>query len=289
MLNAAVDQTDAAWLSARIALSALGEARFDPATAVERPAETVRALIFDREDASSVVASLALARENARQVRDQITTETWERLNLLYLRVTSRGAQAAYEQAPVPFLHEIIADLHLFKGASDATMSHGEGWRFLLTGVYLERAQLIARLLDVCFGDAAGGYLLNDHFAQLNVLRMACAMEPYLRVYTAELQPRLLMQFLLFDEEFPRSIRFCAAQVHAHLTRLSRQAGGGGGPSPERLAGRLSGRLEFADFDEVAQAGASAYLATIVQECARIHEAVYEAFVAYPLELRLPA
>lgn len=290
MLNAAVDRTNSAWLSARIALSALGEDRFDPAAAVERPSETVRALIFDRDDSSSVFTSLARARENGRQVRDQITTETWERLNLLYLRLTAPGAQAAYEQAPTPFLHEVIADLHLFKGAADATMSHGEGWRFLLTGVYLERAQLIARLLDVCFGDAAGGYLLNDHFAQLSVLRMACAMEPYLRVYTAELQPRLLMQFLLFDEEFPRSIRFCAAQVQAHLTRLSRaNAAFDGAPSPERLAGRLSARLQFADFDEVAQAGASAYLATIVQECARIHETVYEAFVAYPLELRLPA
>lgn len=290
MLNAAVDRTDSAWLAARTALSALGEERFDPAAAVERPAETVRALVFDRDDAASVFTSLARARENARQVRDQITTETWERLNLLYLRVTGPGAQATYDQAPTPFLHEIIADLHLFKGAADATMSHGEGWRFLLTGVYLERAQLIARLLDVCFGDAAGGYLLNDHFAQLSVLRMACAMEPYLRVYTAELQPRLLMQFLLFDEEFPRSIRFCAAQVQAHLTRLSRaNAAFDGAPSPERLAGRLSARLQFADFDEVAQAGASAYLATIVQECARIHETVYEAFVAYPLELRLPA
>jgi uncharacterized alpha-E superfamily protein len=290
MLNAAVDRTDSAWLAARTALSALGEQRFDPAAAVERPNETVRALIFDREDAASVVTSLARARENARQVRDQITTETWERLNLLYLRVTGPGAQAAYEQAPTTYLHEIIADLHLFKGAADATMSHGEGWRFLLTGVYLERAQLIARLLDVCFGDAAGGYLLNDHFAQLSVLRMACAMEPYLRVYTAELQPRLLMQFLLFDEEFPRSIRFCAAQVQTHLTRLSRaNVALDGAPSPDRLAGRLSARLQFADFDEVAQVGASAYLATIVQECARIHETVYEAFVAYPLELRLPA
>jgi uncharacterized alpha-E superfamily protein len=290
MLNAAVDRTDSAWLAARTALSALGEQRFDPAAAVERPSETVRALIFDRDDAASVFTSLARARENARQVRDQITTETWERLNLLYLRVTGPSAQATYAQAPTPFLHEIIADLHLFKGAADATMSHGEGWRFLLTGVYLERAQLIARLLDVCFGDAAGGYLLNDHFAQLSVLRMACAMEPYLRVYTAELQPRLLMQFLLFDEEFPRSIRFCAAQVQSHLTRLSRANDAfDGGPSPERLAGRLSARLQFADFDEVAQVGASAYLATIVQECARIHETVYEAFVAYPLELRLPA
>jgi len=70
---------------------------------------------------------------------------------------------------------------------------------------------------------------------------------------------------------------------------LSRLTDAGGGPSPDRLAGRLAARLEFADFDEVAQAGASAYLGAIVQDCAGIHEAVYEAFVAYPLEHRLPA
>ena len=289
MLNVAVDRTDSARQAAHIALSAVGEDGADPQAAADRPVEAVRALVFDRANGASVVSSLARARENARQVRDQITTETWERLNLLYLRVTSLDAETAFDQGPVSFLQEIIADLHLFKGASDATMSHGEGWRFLLTGVYLERAQLIARLLDVCFGDAAGGYLLNDHFAQLSVLRMACALEPYLRVYTAEMQPRLLMQFLLFDEEFPRSIRFCAARVQEHLIRASRNAEALYAPSPERLAGRLAARLDFAEFDEVAQVGASAYLATIVQECARIHEAVYGAFVAYPLELRLPA
>jgi uncharacterized alpha-E superfamily protein len=289
MLNAAVDRTDSARQAARIAISALGDDDVDMHAVIERPTEMVKALVFDRENNSSVVTSLARARENARQVRDQVTTESWERLNLLYLRVTGPYAEAAFDQGPNVFLHDIIADLHLFKGASDATMSHGEGWRFLLTGVYLERAQLIARLLDVCFGDAAGGYLLNDHFAQLSVLRMACALEPYLRVYTAELQPRLLMQFLLFDEEFPRSIRFCTARVQEHLIRASRYIEMSEGVTPERIAGRLSARLEFAEFDEVAQMGASAYLATIVQECARIHEAIYEAFVAYPLEDRLPA
>jgi uncharacterized alpha-E superfamily protein len=289
MLNAAVDHTDSARQAAHIALSAVGEDQSDPDIVMDRPADAVRRLVFDREHVSSVVSAIARARENARQVRDQVTTEMWERLNLLYLRVTGPHAEAAYDHAPVAFLHEIIADLHLFKGAADSTMSHGEGWRFLLTGVYLERAQLIARLLDVCFGDAAGGFLLNDHFAQLSVLRMACALEPYLRVYTAEMQPRLLMQFLLFDEEFPRSIRFCAAQVQSHLTRLIRSAEVADGPNPDRIAGRLAARLNFAEFEEVAQAGASAYLATIVHECARIHEAVYEAFVAYPLERRLPA
>jgi uncharacterized alpha-E superfamily protein len=289
MLASVVDQTDSARQAARIVLSAMGEENPDADAALRHPIGAVQAIMFAREESASIVSSLAKARENARQVRDQITTETWERLNLLYLRVTSAQAEAAFSQNPSSYLVEIIADLHLFKGAADATMSHGEGWRFLLLGVYLERAQLIARLLDVCFGDAAGGYLLEDHFALLSVLRMACALEPYLRVYGAEIEQKHMVGFMLLDHEFPRSIRFSAARIQEHLTGMSRYTETFDGPSPERLAGRLSARLEFADFAEFSEIGASAYLASVVAECARIHEAIYETFVAYPLEQRLPA
>ncbi|HUO23612.1 MAG TPA: alpha-E domain-containing protein [Caulobacteraceae bacterium] len=289
MLSTVVDQTDSARQAASIVLRAMGEDEVDPDAALSYPIGAVRNITLDREEPGSILSSLAAARENARQVRDQITTETWERLNLLYLRITAPDAESWFLQNPTGYLSEIIADLHLFKGAADATMSHGEGWRFLALGVYLERAQLIARLLDVCFGDAAGGYLLNEHFAQLSVLRMACALEPYLRVYGAEIEQRHMINFMLFDSDYPRSIRFCSARIEEHLTALSGRIEPLEGPKPERLAGRLAARVEFADYDEIAEHGARAYLANVVAECARIHEAIYETFVAYPLEERLPA
>src|SRR5581483_11051402 len=117
--------------------------------------------------------------------------------------------------------------------------------------------------LDVCFGDAESLERLSDHLAQMSVLRMACALEPYLRVYTAEIQPRHLLEFLLFDEEFPRSIRFSTKRMEEHLARLAQHAEPGG-RGPERLAARLSGRLEFADMDETL--GAGALLGVVVQE-----------------------
>jgi uncharacterized alpha-E superfamily protein len=285
MLNATLDQNDAAVQVARVALAAVG----DPENHLADRAhlEAVQAMIFDRDDNGSVVTSLARARENARQVRDQITTETWERLNMLYLRVTDTYAETNFSQASSSFLHDIVADLHLFKGAADATMSHGEGWGFLMLGVYLERAQLIARLLDACFGDKVDRNRLSDHLAQMAVLRMACALEPYLRAYTADIQPRYLLEFLLFDQEFPRSIRFATARIEEHLTKLARHAEASGRAGPERLAGRLSARLEFADMDEAQ--GPSAILGVVADECSRIHLAIYETFVAYPLEQRLPA
>jgi uncharacterized alpha-E superfamily protein len=282
MLTATLDQNDAAVAVAQLALASIGGPDVEAA-----PYDAVHSLVFERENLGSVVTSLARARENARQVRDQITTETWERLNMLYLRVTDPRAEEAFTNGSSVFLHEIIADLHLFKGAADATMSHGEGWRFQLLGVHLERAQLIARLLEVCFGDRAGEKTLSDHRTQISVLRMACAMEPYLRLYTAEIQPQRMLEFLLFDEDFPRSIRFSTNRIEEHLTSLARRDQYYEGAEPDRLAARLSARLKFADMDETL--GAGAILGTVVSECSRIHHAIYETFVAYPLEERLPA
>jgi uncharacterized alpha-E superfamily protein len=286
LLTATLDQNDAAIAVARVAMAAVGEGEQAPEGGGPS-LDAVHRLVFDREDGGSVVTSLARARENARQVRDQITTETWERLNLLFLRVTGGRAEQDFAQGSSTFLHGIIADLHLFKGAVDATMSHGEGWRFLLLGCYLERAQLIARLLDACFGDKVEDDHLSDHLAQMAVLRMACALEPYLRVYTSEIEPRYLLEFLLFDEDFPRSIRFSTSRIEEHLNSLARHADSAGRSGPERLAGRLSARLEFADMDE--SAGPGAILGLVAAECSRIHLAIYETFVAYPLEQRLPA
>src|SRR5690606_3191408 len=200
MLNASLDRNEGAGQVTRIVLSAVGDTSAAP---VADPYRLALALALDRDDHGSVASSVAQARENARQVRDQITTETWERLNLIFLRMTGPGAAKAFADSSSIFLHDTIADLHLFKGAADATMSHGEGWRFLLLGVYLERAQLIARLLEVCFAEK-GQPPIGDHFVLTSLLRMSCALEPYLRVYTADMQPNYIMEFLLFDEDFPR-------------------------------------------------------------------------------------
>lgn len=285
MLNATLDRTEAASQATRIVLAAVGDTEGARAAS---PYELAFALALNREDGGSITSSLALARENARQVRDQITTETWERLNLLYLRVTGPEAPKAFADSPSTFLHEIIADLHLFKGAADATMSHGEGWRFLLLGVYLERAQLVGRLLGVCFGDGRRRPL-DDHMALMSVLRMSCGLEPYLRRFTADIQPRKILEFLLLDEEFPRSIRFSTARIEEHLSATARYVDAAGHAGPERLAGRLRARLQYADMDELDVAGAGALISTVLDDCAALHQAIYDTFVAYSLEMRLPA
>jgi len=284
MLNANLDLTAGAAQVGDLALTALG---YKEAGKSGQLYDQAMGLALNREDAGSVIVSVSRARENARQVRDQITTEVWERLNLAYLRMTGEAADEAFEADPAQFLQEIIADLHLIKGAVDTTLSHGEGWRFLILGVYLERAQLIGSLLQVCLSDA-GAPAVTDPIALMSLLRMACALEPYLRAYTADINPRSILEFLLFDDEFPRSIRFCTSRIQQRLEELSRQVGASRGEAL-RLAGKLDARLRYADVEEVEAIGAGALLAAVSGECAGIHEAIYETFVAYPLEFSLPA
>jgi uncharacterized alpha-E superfamily protein len=284
MLNATLDRSDAAAQAAQIARAAVSAG--DPNTDTP-PLDLARLLTLDREVAGSVVMSLARARENARQVRDQITSESWERLNLLYLRATSGRAAGAFGADPPAFLAEIVSDLYLFTGAANATMSHGEGWRFMVTGMHVERALLMARLLKASIAGAHAP-APDDPLSLVTVLRMACALEPYLRVYTADINPRFILEFLLFDEDFPRSIRYATAHIEQHLSHLSRSRERGRA-DPLRLAGRLNARLAYADIETVADGGAEDLLSAVEMECNAIHQAMHDTFVAYPLEMRLPA
>jgi uncharacterized alpha-E superfamily protein len=117
---------------------------------------------------------------------------------------------------------------------------------------------------------------------------MACALEPYLRVYTADINARFILEFLMFDEDFPRSIRFSTERIQECLGHLSagRELGR---HDPLRLAGRLNARLTYADIDEVEAGGAGALLAAVLEDCVTVHKSIFETFVAYPLEMRLPA
>jgi uncharacterized alpha-E superfamily protein len=250
----------------RRALAALGAA---PA---ENPASAVERLLHDRLDQSSVLVCVGHARDNARQIREQISTEMWERMNRLFLRLRADGGAVA----AAPPRNRVIEELHQILGAIDATMSHGEGWRFLQAGRHLERFQLMQRLiaahLDVEPDDKYG-------FAQL--LRMACALEPFLRARTADMRRDRVIGFLALDPEFPRSLRHCATALRAHVACMGPFAPPARREPVERAMGRLEARLAFAHPSEVMGTGGAAFLAGLAVEANAIHALVHDSFVDY--------
>ncbi len=109
----------------------------------------IRFLTFDRENPNSIMSSLRAARENARAVRESISSEMWEHINRFFLMVVEGGAQEAALASSYDFFDQIRFSGQQFMGVTDATMTHGEGWHFCRLGRSLERPKKTSRILDV--------------------------------------------------------------------------------------------------------------------------------------------
>ena len=250
--------------------------------------EVTRSLAFDRQNASSLVNSLHFARDNARQVREQLSIEVWEHLNKLYLNTQSWTMEAIWVHQPAVYFRQTLEDLFTLGGVTYSTLRHGEGWRFLELGRHIERAQLVSRLLDIHFGVVAPGYAQAPpppkYFDWLVLLKFCTAFEPYCKEYTAALRPEKIAQFLLFDSEFPHSVRFSVDRVVEALAHVALGAPPSRRAVCERLAGRLKASVDFGQIDELTGGSIDNFLVNITRQCEQIHEAVYAAYIAYDAE-----
>jgi uncharacterized alpha-E superfamily protein len=251
------------------------------------PGALIDALIFDSDNQGSVLTCVTAARENARQVREEISSDMWERLNALFLRLKQAQADGTWASRPHYICRLVIEGVHLFAGVTDATMAHGEGWQYLQAGRYLERAGATAALVDLYF--RGGPKVPPNHVECVGLLRSCAALEAYCRCYTADIRPERVAEFLLLDPEFPRSVRFSAACVESSLCAIAQLARRGTGGRAERLAGRLHALLDYGQVDEILNDDPHAYLESVGRYCAQIHAAAYQSYVTYPIESALPA
>jgi len=246
--------------------------------------EITHAMALDRFNTSSLISSLRFARDNARQVREQISTEMWSHLNRLYLRLTPVTMPDVWGDSPALFFRDVVEQLHMLEGVTNSTMRHGESWRFIQLGRYIERAQLVSRLLDLHF-DAVPGARPMPQYADWIVLLKSCtAFEAYCKVYTANIQRDRIAEFLLFDAEFPHSVRFSVDRLTQALAQIALAAPPARRAACERLAGRLKASVDFGQIDELIGGTIDTFLANIATQCEQIHDAVYDAYIAYDAE-----
>ena len=245
--------------------------------------------LYDASSRNSVAACVIAARDNARQVREEISSEMWEQINDLFLRM--RQLQDDASGGRTHYVSRVIVEgVHLFTGITDATMGHSEGWQYLQAGRFLERASATAHLLDAFLvetGDAEPAVL--DQADWVALLRSCSALEGYCRRYTADVRPERVAEFLLLDPECPRSVRFAATRLEAALRALGEYTGRASGGRAERLSGRLRASLDYGQVDEILSDDPHAYLNNVSRQCAQIHAAVYQSYISYAVETALPA
>ncbi len=251
----------------------------------------VRKLIFDPIDPLSVTYCVNAARENARQVREEISTEQWQRLNRLYHHIHSPHAQSQYSSSVNDMLATIIDGIYLFKGTTDTTMIHGQGWQFIRLGRYLERAYATATLLEVyqpeLFPQGAKESAAHLYLEFVGLLRCCTSFEAYCQVYTADLSPDRVLEFLLLNRDFPDAIRYCVDGARDSIQGIQHT---GGRRAPDELnssIGKLHAMLVYTNIHEILAGDAASFLHTIREQCLRIHELIYRYYVHYSIQSAL--
>jgi uncharacterized alpha-E superfamily protein len=241
-------------------------------------------LILDDENPNSIRACVGAARENARGIRDQISSEIWEHLNRFYLELGEQTLESVLSRTPYRLLQWVKCSCWLLDGIAERTMIRGEGWQFLQCGKFLERAESTARLLDgksyawvEADTDVAGAVDLHQWSA---LLKSVGAYEAFRKTYRG-ITPADVIAYVMLDARFPGAIRYSIVEVETALRAISGRSAAEDGNEAERCAGRLLASLTHARAPEVVARGLHAYLIGLVEECGALHGAIVRTFFSH--------
>lgn len=205
-------------------------------------------LALSYDNPSSIRSSLALARENARTLRDRISTEMWEEMNRIYLSLCTEAPQRLDEDNLYDYCTQAKDFSHLFFGMAESTLTHDLGWYFIKAGRHLERADNTLRALRIRYKNyrvqkqpVAEGLEAHRGMA---LLKSLSAYEAFRKYYHTALEPKLIAEFLLLHAQFPRSVRYNARRLFEATNDLAKYNPDATNEA-KRLAGWLSSRLEY--------------------------------------------
>jgi uncharacterized alpha-E superfamily protein len=222
--------------------------------------EALAHCVFDRGNSNSIVSAIHVARSNALGIRAELTTELWVVINVLYLSVEGQSLRSALREGPARFLRRVCESTQALAGVADATLSHGDVWRFLQAGRFLERAFMTARMLQAIEVEHEPW-----HESQ-RLLEMCCASEPFVHDMRYVPEPRDALAFIALAADCPRSLRFSFRELGNALHGISDNREGTFGTEPERRLGKLCARLDFASADELFAPGVNIFARDTVAE-----------------------
>ncbi len=267
------------------------EAAFRAAYDGPSRSNVIEFLTFDANNPNSIVSSLTKARENARSIREIISSEMWEAINTFYLFLREPGARQRALADPHAFFEHVQRSSYRIEGAKNETMAHGEAWHFSRMGQFTERGDQTTRIVDTKY------YLLLpspkdvgkpvDDLQWSALLRSASAFEAYRRTH-GRVAAAAVASFLLLNREFPRSVHHCAIEAQTSLhavtgTPLRRYAN-----SAERALGRLVADLDYTDIADVIRTGLHEFLDSIQNRLNGVGFEITRTFFAPPRRTDAP-
>lgn len=235
----------------------------------------LRRYCLDRGASESIASCVRTARENARTVRESVTSEMWAALNTWHLEVAATGESDLEGSGTHAFLSAMKNRAFLLRGATDGTMLREEGWHWLRLGHHLERVVFTSRVLTARSGllGAVGAAGPDASFGLAVLLRSLSAHDAFRATYRSELEPRRVAEFVLFDPHLPRSVLYSARRLAEAVTVVTDEHAGA---AARRSAGRLRSALEYREVQEVLDEGLEPFLARVGGHCSQLHTALSE-------------
>ena len=239
-------------------------------------------LSLDPANPSSMHYCIERARTNARAVRTALTMEMWEAINTAWLELKRFGNQPASREELARFLRWVQESSLRFDGSAYRTMLRNDAYWFSRVGVYMERADNTARILDVKYHlllpahEHVGGPL--DYYQWAGILRSVSALTAYHWVYKESLKPWLIADLLILNEQMPRSLASCYENLVQNLDRI---AGSYGRQGPaQRQARSIRARLQNSRMDEIFQTGLHEFIGAFVDDNNRLGSALTQQYLA---------
>ena len=245
--------------------------------------KVIEYMVLDKENSNSIFNMVTKARENARGVQDNITTEVWQCLNGFYHVVHEERLKDALQyEDPITVIDALIRECMLYFGVSDNTMFRGEGLCFMNVGKYMERAVQTADILDVKLSNLS--YDLDkptDTTYWKYLLMSISGYSLYLKRYRSGFEAKNIIDQVLFNVDFPRSVLYSLNQLQRYFQRLQSDQNTEGFSKVDFLIGKLRSKLQYSDVQSVSHTGLHHYLKSINTDISSIGNMLNHYYFAY--------
>lgn len=249
----------------------------------KNPRAILQILVTDKENPNAVVNVVTRGRENARSVQDHITKELWQCLNDYYHTMKEDWLEKWLQKDdPITILDVLIKQGLLYYGTADITMSRGEGYSFMNIGKYLERSILSVDILSVRFSD--GNYNVNENTdaAYWKYLLLSISgYELYLKTYRSGLEAKNVVEQVLLNQNFPRSIIYSLVRLQRYFERIRQANKQEGFDELEFMIGKLLSKIRYSRAETLLQQNLHQFLQEIKSELYAIANGLTRNYFAY--------
>lgn len=240
-------------------------------------------MVLERENPNSIFNMVTKARENARGVQDNLTKELWQCLNEFYHVIREERLKYALQfEDPITVLDSLIRECMLYYGVADVTMFRGEGLCFMNIGKYLERTIQSADILDIKFSDLSYDLDKTTDTTYWKYLLMSVSgYALYLKQYRSAFEARNVVDQLIFNVSFPRSVLYSLNQLHRYFTRLRNDQNIEGYARVDFMIGKLKSKVQYSDVNSISRMGLHNYIQEITNDIQAIGSTLNQYYFAY--------